>query len=674
MARQYSLPDGFQTETTGNAFAQPNGFVDETGGAVAAGPPPQGATVAALTSVILTAWALAVTGARNPGQDPYYPRQLNPSITAVQVDAPPVNSEALPYSILASWPQPSWPSQSSPKFITGQSVDAPPPLVRQQLAQLAWPQPAWPTQKEPPFIPGESVDTPPIAYYAALENIIAMWAPSARLPGQDPYYPRLLNASLTAVQVDNPPPFVRQPIQWPSVTWSAQVSAPNAAAQAIAVAQQPYTRPPVIWQPAVWWPAQSAPQNPNIAAVREDSPPPLMRQQIVWPPVTWPAQSAADIASALPPAVQQTPFTARQIALVWPLQNWPAQRSPLNASVAAVQVDVPPVLVRQALQWPQVGWPAQTAAPNAAALATPSAVAQPFARSPLAAILAWSQSQSFVPQPRTSVASLPGASVDQPPPYVRQLITWPVVTWPAQSWPRFIAGQSVDQPPLLVRRQVDWPQTSWSAQAAVKVAATILPPVVSPFLPFVRRQLALLWPQASWPAQSALKSTPLVSFVRTGDGFRVFDRDVKAIFRGRARQTEFLGVDRRTVFQSRLIIGDHLSMTVLRNDPERTQKRTTENPSFKFKFSKFIDPGVTVTQITGVDSLGVQLGVTCVAKGIITGAAAIVVTNPVMSGSDIVAQFGGGTALEDYDAFGTALMSDGQTLTICFVIEVRDPL
>jgi hypothetical protein len=111
---------------------------------------------------------------------------------------------------------------------------------------------------------------------------------------------------------------------------------------------------------------------------------------------------------------------------------------------------------------------------------------------------------------------------------------------------------------------------------------------------------------------------------------------------------------------------------ILRNDLERTQKRTTENPSFVFNFAKFVQRNVTVMRITGSDG-AVPLGVASVPKNVVSSSDNLVVTGQTFVGLMVAAFFDGGTDGEDYDVSATALMSDGQRLTVAGIIEVRDP-
>lgn len=111
---------------------------------------------------------------------------------------------------------------------------------------------------------------------------------------------------------------------------------------------------------------------------------------------------------------------------------------------------------------------------------------------------------------------------------------------------------------------------------------------------------------------------------------------------------------------------------ILRNDLERTQKRTSENPSFVFNFAKFVARNVSVARITGSDG-GIALGVTSAPKNIASPSTNLVVSGQTFVGQQVAAFFDAGTDGEDYDVEATALMSDGQRLTVAGIIEVRNP-
>lgn len=175
---------------------------------------------------------------------------------------------------------------------------------------------------------------------------------------------------------------------------------------------------------------------------------------------------------------------------------------------------------------------------------------------------------------------------------------------------------------------------------------------------------------------------PAVDAVRVFDHVRArfgrrgrnteFAADARRAQFSKERNTEFTAPARRRVFRSRLIVEGQDMTDILRNDLERIEKRTTENPSFEFNFAKFVKPNVIVARITGMDG-GIALGVTSVQKGIVTSTN-LIVTGAAFVGQKVAAFFDAGTALEDYDVFATALMSDGQRLTVAGIIQVRDPL
>lgn len=183
-------------------------------------------------------------------------------------------------------------------------------------------------------------------------------------------------------------------------------------------------------------------------------------------------------------------------------------------------------------------------------------------------------------------------------------------------------------------------------------------------------------PPAGGEPNPAIDAVRVFDHVRARFGRRgrntEFAADARRSQFSKERNTEFTAPARRRVFRSRLIVEGQDMTDILRNDLERIEKRTTENPSFEFNFAKFVKPNVIVARITGMDG-GIALGVTSVQKGLVTSTN-LIVTGAAFVGQKVAAFFDAGTALEDYDVFATALMSDGQRLTVAGIIQVRDPL
>lgn len=157
-------------------------------------------SVAVVTQVPWTPrWLPGVLAAHQPGPGlPQLPRLLNASLTAVEVDNPPVlvRQVAWPFSVPG---MPQLQGKLSPG-IPGQSVDNPPQIAR----QIAWQafQPVIVTQPGQAKLAQGAIVVASSQPYAAswLSGVLASFIQSGM-----PQLPRLLNPSITAVRVDNPP-------------------------------------------------------------------------------------------------------------------------------------------------------------------------------------------------------------------------------------------------------------------------------------------------------------------------------------------------------------------------------------------------------------------------------------------------------------------------------------
>lgn len=153
------------------------------------------AVVAAIVAMVQpNPWTYSYTGAAS-GAQPYGQRQLNPSITAVPANEPPYQA----------------PGRSAQQAAIAATLTQPDPWVY----GFAGRQPYEP-RKLSPGIPGQSVDPPPpvsVGDTAAQNAIITsiaqpnpwVWIFNGAVAGRQPYGPRQLNATVTAVQVDTPP-------------------------------------------------------------------------------------------------------------------------------------------------------------------------------------------------------------------------------------------------------------------------------------------------------------------------------------------------------------------------------------------------------------------------------------------------------------------------------------
>lgn len=107
---------------------------------------------------------------------------------------------------------------------------------------------------------------------------------------------------------------------------------------------------------------------------------------------------------------------------------------------------------------------------------------------------------------------------------------------------------------------------------------------------------------------------------------------------------------------------------VLRNEIEQTEKRPDEKPSFVFNYSRMVDAGVSVVDITSPG-----LGVFQASKGLVPLSTPLVISGATfqLRGQKVAAFFDAGTDGEDYDVWSIAILSDGQRLTVPGLIRVR---
>lgn len=145
------------------------------------------------------------------GAQPFTPRKLAPSITAVQVDQPPFDQRRWFDRITQIWnAPPPLPQLHGPinPTVTNVSVNNPPfglPNPNLYVIVRAWDISGWPVPlpESPPFTPGVAVtvNNPPFDGRQWFYRLVQIW----NAPPAQPTQGRLLNPQLTAVVVNNPP-------------------------------------------------------------------------------------------------------------------------------------------------------------------------------------------------------------------------------------------------------------------------------------------------------------------------------------------------------------------------------------------------------------------------------------------------------------------------------------
>jgi hypothetical protein len=290
-------------------------------------------------------WELApiVRAWQPPDPWPTQANKLAPGIPGQSVDPPPV-TVAHP-EIVRAW-QPADPAAILAKVLSpgipGQSVDNPPPLKR---PIVTFPVDVWaPTlpRNLSPGIPGQSVDNPPglrpapvyrpddpwrsqsaplfvqaavvvaggqTPYSAAwFVTVLLAWQPAAG----GPVLPRLLNPSITAVAVNDPPFSQRAPLPGILRAWQPADPQPYPWTRPGFLFGQQVDPPPIggpmvagramitlAWQPADPAPTQARKLSPGIPGQSIDPPPPA-RPFVAFPvpsapPPTLPRQLSPGI-------------------------------------------------------------------------------------------------------------------------------------------------------------------------------------------------------------------------------------------------------------------------------------------------------------------------------------------------------------------------------------------
>lgn len=471
------------------------------------------------------------------------PRQLSPAIPGQSVDLPP------PQRIM---PQ-AWPSDDPPIVlprllapgIPGQSVDPPPPRTAPQFDQSLWQMPTQPVLPKnlSPGIPGQSVDDPPRLQRQPLPPlpdvpmpVQVTYLPQGAVAGQTPYAPtwlasvlsawtldyepqfqRLLNPSIIAVRVDNPPTLLRWWPPYPEMPPLPQL--PTYTVQGTpAVVNQPI---PYLnaWLSGVLtqWIVDYQPQlprllNPSITAVRVDNPPTLLRWQPPFPEAAPLPQMPIYLVQGAATAVMQPYAPAWFVSIeAWQPVDPPQQiQKLLSPGIPGQSVDAPPS--RQATaswQWPQDDQP--------------------------------------IILPRPASPAIPGWSVDPPPPRRDQQINYTAwqPDWPMQPLRQYSAqfGQIIDNPPFThmgrmagaISIVLSWqPIDPMPAQRGPMAPSLTAVQVDNPPFGYTRPLLTVFWlPDPPMPYPS---NPPMIPQGGTtpppvgGDMFTVSGPDVRDLF------------------------------------------------------------------------------------------------------------------------------------------------
>lgn len=404
-----------------------------------------------------------------------FEHKLAPGIPGQSVDNPPVRLTILPTGVLVAWippdPQPVNKSPLSPG-IPGQSVDKPP-----GLRAIVLPVPEL-TPAQPPLrfvvlsVVSAVADMPFVPRWLSI--VLASWA-----AGDPPIAARgLLNPSITAVQVDDPPRRLFAPLPWPSLDPlptlpgklspgipGQSVDAPPPATSKITdiilrVWQEPPARP---WTPvyyvqaavvtftpsgrpwlstvvAAWQPTDPAPQikgplSPGIPGQSVDQPPIPTPENFwsaysSWLPADPPIRTEHKLSPGIPgQSVDQPPPFARRASAFFEIALPPQTKGQLSPGIPGQSVDNPPPLaVRVPYVQPELAPVAQPRSLQAALVVVAAQV--PFLRAWLSTVIAsWILADPTPIRPRWLNPSITAVRVDNPPFGLRQPLGPIYTTW-----------------------------------------------------------------------------------------------------------------------------------------------------------------------------------------------------------------------------------------------------
>ncbi len=301
-------------------------------------------TVTVAKTPYLNAWLASVVQSWQPPDPlPTLPRWLNPSITAVRVDNPPRLKFDLS-GTLRSWqppdPQPQQQGKLSPG-IPGQSVDNPPGLLPRQITYQIELAPLQPVR----YVPQVTTTTVQGPYSNLwLSTVLFSWQPVDPLP----LLPRKLPPQITAVSVDNPPPFklfTPYPLGPDPLPILGGKLSPGVPGQS--VDNPPRFKP---FQPIITTvdplPTLIGKLSPGIPGQSVDNPPTLRQFIPVSYPQDVPPQQQSYLVQPFVSTAIQVAYTQSWLSTVlgaWqPLDPPPQQKRPLSPALTAVRTDNPP--------------------------------------------------------------------------------------------------------------------------------------------------------------------------------------------------------------------------------------------------------------------------------------------------------------------------------------------
>lgn len=487
-----------------------------------------------LNAAIVASWV-------PPDPVPYQPHILPPSVTAVRVDAPQPNVDALAAAMTAilSW-QPPDPPPTLPRSIPpiAAVVVANGPYANLWLVTVlqSWvPADGAPTlpRNLSPGIPGQSVDNPsepPLGFYInvtddgipqrarflpqgaridnpvpnsdALSNLMASITASWQPPDPLPVQLKKLAPGIPGLSVDNPPAFVRRQVDFPQDAALPQQSrfVPQSAVISI---NGPHAN---FWMLTVlqsWVPPDPQPMTPKnmsagIPGQSVDNPPAALGFGVFITDADPLPQQARALPQGVTVSVRQ-PFSNFWVPSV--IQAWqppdPAPTLPrtVNPSITAVRVDNPPFTHAGRLPWGNLtdwSWVPPDPQPQAPGKLSPGITGSTVNNPPFTHYGRLAQTNAIIwqwqppdPQPVQRgplPPSLTAVRVDNPPFGVPQLWTTVILN----SW------QPSDALPILLRPLAPQPLTI----TYVPFVRAWLPSVVAAWqadpilLPTTQRQLS----------------------------------------------------------------------------------------------------------------------------------------------------------------------------------------
>ncbi len=472
-------------------------------------------------------WIVSILASWQPA-DPVatIARKLSPGIPGQSVDAPPpdLDNDIVEMIVSVSAWQPPDPAPTLPRRlapgIPGQSVDSPVPdldmadLIARTIVQSWQPPDPLPTpqRKLAPGVPGQSVDMPPPNPDTdiALGEIIGLWQP----PDPAATIPRKLSPGIPGQSIDAPPGRAQAPVPWTlpdgTLPQLPEKLVPIAAA---AAGNPPMTEPWMVGVLVAWAPPDPAIVGRRnlpitVTAVPADNPPfaadAAMLASILK---TWEDVQPAQLVREFVPQ----PFVA--VSFV------PYARAWLSAAVGAwADPLVPPTQARKLAP----GIPGQS-------VDNPPPDLDNDVVELMVATQAWQPPDVSPILPRKLAPGIPGQSIDNPPPdldndiveAMSAVLSWqpgdPAPT-PQRKLSPGIPGQSVDNPPpdldndiaeLMAATQA-WQPADGPPVQRRKLAPGI--PGFSVDVPPPRVAVQVAWPALDVPQQPGFERNAAIAF------------------------------------------------------------------------------------------------------------------------------------------------------------------